>query len=44
MSRRQVFFCRMRKGEFWKIKAPACFLDRPSAAANANTDVVEELK
>lgn len=30
--------------QFWKIKAPACFLRRPPAPANANSGVVHRFK
>lgn len=30
--------------QFWKIKAPACFLSRPRTQANANNSVVDKLK
>lgn len=29
--------------QFWKIKAPACFLSRPRPHANANNSVVDKL-
>ena len=30
--------------QFWKIKAPACFLSRPSGPANAKSGVVGRSK